>query len=375
MTSDRRSIFREAAKVSGLATAEDIDRAVQSLQSDRRGPPAPLVDITDDQLAAKMVELELLTPYQTEQLKDGLTKFNLKDYVIIDWIGQGGMGRVFKAEHRLMGRVVAIKVLPRERGTPDAIANFEREIRTQAKLDHPNLVRAYDAGHDGNVYFLVTEYVPGTDLRALVRNDGPLTEQNAATVIMQAAQGLHYAHERGLIHRDIKPGNLLVTPDGMTKVSDLGLAGFVDDPEGDPRAGKIVGTLDFLSPELIRNPREITPASDIYSLGCTLFYAITGKVPFPGGQGGRQDAAARRRRPLAPPAPESRNQRRICRGGGGHDGEGYRPAHRVRIGGGLAFGTVGGGPRPGGLPPTDQIPVAATSAAHQGGTERHRGVP
>jgi serine/threonine protein kinase len=149
-------------------------------------------------------------------------------------------------------------------------------------LDHPNLVRAYDAGHDGNVYYLVTEYVPGTDLRRLVRNEGKLTMQQAAQIISQAALGLEHAHERGLIHRDVKPGNILVTPKGMAKVSDLGLSGWLDE-RNDPRAGKVVGTPDYLSPEQIKTPAKITPASDIYSLGCTLYYAITGKVPFPGG--------------------------------------------------------------------------------------------
>jgi serine/threonine protein kinase len=122
------------------------------------------------------------------------------------------------------------------------------------------------------------------DLRKLIRTEQhPLTMQQAACVIMQAAQALDYAHERGLIHRDVKPGNILVTPEGVSKLSDLGLAGCVADDEEDPRAGKIVGTADYLSPEQIRNPHEIHKVSDIYSLGCTLYYAVTGKVPFPGG--------------------------------------------------------------------------------------------
>ena len=138
------------------------------------------------------------------------------------------MGQVFVALHQMMERRVAIKVLPQSKSNSDSIANFKREIQTQAKLDHRNLVRAYDAGHDGNVYFLVTEYVPGTDLRRLVRSRGPLTMKQAASVITQAALGIEYAHSQGLIHRDVKPGNLLVTPEGSVKVSDLGLAGFLN---------------------------------------------------------------------------------------------------------------------------------------------------
>ena len=284
MENSRRSIFRDSALMSGLLTVEQVDeveRAVRvQLTAEQSGKPA----ITDDVMAEKTVELQLLTAYQADQLKAGRTKLHLKDYVIIDFIGQGGSGQVFKAEHILMGRVVAVKVLPVSKSTPQAIDNFSREIRLQANLDHPNLVRADYAGHDGNVYFLVTEYVPGTDLRRLVRHQGPLAEMNAASVIRQAALGLHYAHQRNLIHRDVKPGNILVTPEGITKVSDLGLAGFVDQPDADPRAGKIVGTADYLAPDIIRSPRDVTAASDIYSLGCALYYAATGKVPFPGGQ-------------------------------------------------------------------------------------------
>src|SRR5690606_17676464 len=115
------------------------------------------------------------------------------------------------------------------------------------------------------------------------RSQGALPVPQAANVIMQAALGLDHAHQRGLIHRDVKPGNILVTPTGEAKVSDLGLAGFIHEAESDPRAGKIVGTADYLSPEQIHSPRETTAHSDIYSLGCTLYYAVTGKVPFPGG--------------------------------------------------------------------------------------------
>lgn len=278
MTSSSSSIFRTSALLSNLITQDQLDR-VQAAIVDSSGNG----DVTDDELAAKLIELEVLTPYQAQQLKEGRTKFNLGSYIITDYIGQGGMGQVFKAVHEMMGRESAVKVLPINKSTPEAIVNFNREIRTQAQLDHPHLVRAFDAGHDGNVYYLVTEYVPGTDLRRLVRSQGALTVQQAANIVLQAARGLQHAHERGLIHRDVKPGNILVTPDGVAKVSDLGLAGFMYLADEDPRAGKIVGTADYLSPEQIRTPTEITAASDIYSLGCTLYYAVTGKVPFPGG--------------------------------------------------------------------------------------------
>ena len=173
--------------------------------------------ISDRQLADKLIEMGRLNSYQADQLLNGRTKFDLGPYRILDSIAQGGMGEVFKAEHSMMGRIVAVKVLPRSKSTPEAIKSFTREIRAQAQLDHENLVRAFDAGHDGNVYFLVTEYVPGTDLRRYVRNRGPLSMREAATIISQAAAGLQHAHEPGLIHRDVKPGNILVTPDGQTQ--------------------------------------------------------------------------------------------------------------------------------------------------------------
>ena len=146
-------------------------------------------------------------------------------------------------------------------------------------------MRAVDAGKDGNVNFLVTEYVPGSDLRKLVRRNGPLSMEAAANIISQVAEGLHHAHQQSIVHRDVKPGNVLVTPEGDAKLSDLGLAGpmYSSNADQDPRYGKIVGTADYLSPDHIISPWNPVPAWDIYSLGCTLYYAVTGKVPFPGG--------------------------------------------------------------------------------------------
>jgi len=226
-------------------------------------------------------------------LADGKTKFRLGPYVITDFIGQGGMGQVFKAVHEVMGRECAVKVLPLHRVTDETLAGFKREIRMQAKLDCPYLVRAHDAGQDGSVHYLVTEYVPGMDLRKLVKTRGPLSQEVAAGIIMQAALGLAYAHDEGLIHRDVKPANILVTPESIAKVSDVGLAGFAADLVDDPRAGKIVGTPDFISPEQYSTPLHVNAASDVYSLGCTLYYAVTGKAPFPGG-----DTASKIRRHL-----------------------------------------------------------------------------
>lgn len=291
--------FKALAGLSGLVTQSQIDLALRELGV----PPNGVCD--DRALADKLVDQKVLTRYQAEQILAGRTKFSLGPYIITDSIGSGGMGQVFKAVHQMMGRECAVKVLPKNKSTPEAIASFAREIRTQAQLDHSSLVRAYDAGHDGSVHYLVVEYVPGTDLRRLVRSQGALNMQQAASITRQAALALHYAHERGLIHRDVKPGNILVTPDGIAKLSDLGLAGFLHEADSDPRAGKVVGTADYLAPEQIRNPLEVTPASDIYSLGCTLYYAVTGKVPFPGGTAGSK---ARRHLESTPYHPRTFNE-------------------------------------------------------------------
>lgn len=264
--------FRDAAIRSRLVTEQQYARAVE------------LAGTNDGAVISEtLVQSGVITTYQSQQLQAGRTKLKLGPYLITDWIGQGGMGQVFKGVHDVMGRECAVKVLPLEKSTPESRESFTREIRLQAGLDCPFLVRAYDAGRDGHVHYLVTEFVPGTDLRRLVRERGMLPMDQAAGIISQAALGLQYAHDLGLVHRDVKPGNILVTPDGHAKVSDVGLAAWSMGLDDDPRAGKIVGTADYLSPEQIRSPLAIGPPSDIYSLGCTLYYTVTGKVPFPGG--------------------------------------------------------------------------------------------
>ncbi|MCS7303792.1 MAG: protein kinase [Thermoguttaceae bacterium] len=293
--------FERCALASGLLTEADLEEARSAGRWAGPEGQASQSPRTAEELAERLIAMGRLNRWQAKQLLEGRTRFTLGPYRIVDYLGQGGMGQVFKAEHTVLGRTVAIKVLPRSKSTPEAIANFHREIRAQAKMDHPNLVRAFDAGEDGNVHYLVVEYVPGRDLRRLVRQEGPLDMYRAASIISQVAQGLQYAHSMGMIHRDVKPGNVLVTPEGIAKLSDLGLAGPLGgDVEEDPRFGKIVGTADYISPDQIERPWEPTPAWDIYSLGCTLYYAVTGKVPFPGGTTADKIRAHLRLRPLDP---------------------------------------------------------------------------
>ena len=290
---------------SGLLSAEQLEEAKIALRAagPPDGGPAPTdaPGSIDHNLADRLVEAGALNPWQAKQLLDGRSKFTLGPYRIVDSLGQGGMGHVYKAKDPILDRFVAIKVLPRDRSTPEAIANFTREIQALASFNHPKLVRALDAGHDGNVYYLVLEYVPGSDLRKLVRGEGPLGMERGASIISQVAEGLQHAHDHGMVHRDVKPGNVLVTTEGEAKLSDLGLAGpMTRGANDDPRWGKIVGTADYLSPDHIADPWNPTPAWDIYSLGCTMYYAVTGKVPFPGGTTAEKARAHCELRPLDP---------------------------------------------------------------------------
>ncbi|MDO4857220.1 MAG: serine/threonine-protein kinase [Thermoguttaceae bacterium] len=269
------SLFEQCALVSGLAKDADLLSARKEIMTGIQ--PAP--EEIPGRLADVLVNRGILNRWQAQQLLAGRIRFTLGNYRIFDSIGHGGMGQVFKARHEITGVVYAIKVLPREKATQSAIENFQHEIQNMANLSHPNLVRAVDAGMDGNVYYMVTEYVPGPDLRKLVRSHGPLTQEMAASVIVQTAQGLSYAHRMGLVHRDVKPGNILVAMNGVAKLSDMGLASSATRE----KSTKIVGTADYISPDQVRNPLAPQPIWDIYSLGCTLYYIVTAQVPYPKG--------------------------------------------------------------------------------------------
>ena len=274
--------FRDTLVASGLVEPIALHRIESALITEG----LDRWESQDQRLAEKLVEADLLNWWQVDQLRQGRTKFKLGPYRVIDSIARGGMGHVFKGAHEMLGRVEAIKVLPRHKSSAETIRCFEREIRAQAALDHPNLVRVSFADRDGETYYLVTEYVPGIDLRRLIRRHGPVEESVAAYVLLQATDAIGHAHKRGLVHRDVKPGNLLLTPTGQVKVTDLGLAWSLEEDGAASTladAGKVVGTSDYLAPEAIRDPGRVLAVTDIYGLGCTLYYAITGKVPFPGG--------------------------------------------------------------------------------------------
>jgi serine/threonine protein kinase len=209
------------------------------------------------------------------------------------------MGTVYLARHRLMGRLVALKVVRQDLlSRPATVERFRREVRAAACLAHPNIVAAYDADQAGGTHFLVLEYVPGVNLEQLLRERGPLPTALACDYARQAALGLQHACEHGMVHRDIKPHNLMVTPHGQVKILDFGLARFVSEtaapggggpaPARDAAAGegltsdhRGMGTADYAAPEEVRGARQADIRADLYSLGCTLYHLLSGQVPFP----------------------------------------------------------------------------------------------
>jgi len=208
----------------------------------------------------------------------------LGDYVLLGKIGAGGMGKVFKARHRRMDRIVALKVLPPNMMKhPEAVQRFRQEVKAAAQLFHPNIVTAFDAGEHSGVHFLVMEFVDGQSLSALVKEHGPFNLDKAIEYIQQASVGLQYAHERGMVHRDIKPSNLMLDVDGEVKLLDMGTARIGDQPEEDlTKSGVIMGTINYMSPEQAKDPHAVDHRCDIYSLGCTFYYLLTGKPLYEG---------------------------------------------------------------------------------------------
>lgn len=239
-------------------------------------------------LAKELIYREWLTPFQAEQILSGhADSLVLGSYILLEPIGQGGMGCVFRARNWKLNRIVALKHLgiePAKR--PASLARFQREFRALGKVQHPHIVKALDADFQGDTIFYVMEYFDGTDLSRYVRTNGPLPVGEAAEYVLQTADALQHAHEAGLIHRDVKPSNLLLTePEHLIKVLDLGLS-RCESPTNDSvfdqltRAGAIIGTPDYMSPEQVREPRRADIRSDLYSLGCTFHFLLAGKPPF-----------------------------------------------------------------------------------------------
>jgi len=241
------------------------------------------------ELARQLILSKQLTKFQVQEIYQGRAKsLILGNYTILDKIGAGGMGQVFKAEHRRMHRTVAIKILPRsEVKSTSGIARFLREAEAAARLTHPNIVAAYDADEANDIHFLVMEYVEGSDLSALVKKDGPLSVRKAVNYVLQAARGLEFAHGEHVVHRDIKPANLLLDKKGTVKILDMGLArvemGHGAAAQADlTGSGAVIGTVDYMAPEQGVSTKKAGARADIYSLGCTLHYLLTGKPVYDG---------------------------------------------------------------------------------------------
>ena len=272
--------FLELVRKSGvvdekrLATYLEKARAAQSLPAE----PA--------KLAGLLVRDGVLTHFQAEQFLQGKwRRFTIGKYKVLERLGAGGMGSVYLCEHKLMRRRVAVKVLPTAKAEDtSSLERFYREARAVAALDHPNIVRAYDIDQDDKLHFLVMEHVDGSSLQDIIKKAGPMDVFRACHYIRQAALGLQHAHETAaIVHRDIKPGNILVDRNGIVKILDMGLARFFHD-EDDNLTKKfeenVLGTADYLAPEQALDSHSVDIRADIYSLGATFYYCLTGRTPF-----------------------------------------------------------------------------------------------
>jgi serine/threonine protein kinase len=275
--------FIENLADSSLMELEEIQKLREGISREERP--------TDGTSFARwLVKAEKLTAYQAERICRGQqNKLLLGNYVILEQIGSGGMGVVYKARHRRMKRDVAIKVLSEKLTNSETrLRRFHREVEAAARLVHPNIVTAFDADKDERTFFLVMEFVNGQDMAAIVEDEGPLPVAVALDYIIQTARGLEYAHGEGIVHRDIKPHNLLVTSSGTVKVLDLGLVSLKTDDEKKESSesltanNQIIGTVDYMSPEQADDVHTVDLRADIYSLGCTLYRILIDEPPFAG---------------------------------------------------------------------------------------------
>jgi serine/threonine-protein kinase len=273
--------FVENVARSGLVPRQDLDQARAGLELEPV-PDAPI------RLARSLVQQGRLTTYQARKLLAGATRgFFLGGYRILRPLGEGGMGKVFLAVNEKTFGKVAIKVLPPRKAQEEALSlvRFRREMELSQRCDHPNVARTLAVGSEGDIHFMVLEYIPGMSLFDMVRSEryGPLRVTDAARLFIKVLYGLEAAHEAGLVHRDIKPSNIMITPDGNAKILDLGLARALGEETGITRANTVLGTLDYASPEQLSDASRADARSDLYSVGCTLFFALSGRPPFEGG--------------------------------------------------------------------------------------------
>lgn len=272
--------FLELGFKSGLLERESVETCRSNWTRAGSEPSSP------KDFADALIREGLLTHFQAEKLIAGRWRGFLiaGKYRLLERLGAGGMGAVYLCEHIRMGRKVALKILPVQQAEDQAsLERFYREARAVARLDHPNIVRAHDIDQDDKLHFIVLEFVDGCNLHDFIRKNGTISFERAAHYIRQAALGLQHAHEAGLVHRDIKPGNLLLDRQGMVKLLDMGLARFFHEDSAafvrEYEVGYIIGTGDYIAPEQIIDSR-VDIRADIYSLGGAMYYLLTGKSPF-----------------------------------------------------------------------------------------------
>ena len=276
--------FLDYVERSELVDPPTLQAALDELKAAHGGQLPPEAEV----VAAFLKEKQLLTSWHVEKLMERKWRgFTLGKYRMLRQIGSGGMSTVYLAEHKLMRRQRAIKVLPKRRVDDSSyLARFHLEAQATSRLDHPNIVRCYDVDNDGDTHYIVMEYIEGKDLNTIVKQEGPLSLELACNYIAQAAEGLEHAHEKGLVHRDVKPANLLVDTKGIVKILDLGLALFSDDEWASltvEHNENVLGTADYLAPEQAVNSHKVDHKADIYGLGCSLYFLLTGHPPFPEG--------------------------------------------------------------------------------------------
>ena len=265
---------------SGLLDKAQIERVIEELRA-AHGADLP----EGAALAEELIKRDLITRWQADKLLEGRYKgFFLNKYKLLSLLGTGGMSSVFLAENVLMQKRVAVKVLPKNRVEDSSyLARFYNEARAAGRLTHPNIIHTYDIDNDGKHHYIVMEFVPGRNLLQVVKDDGPLSYRRAAEYIVQAADGLAYAHAAGLVHRDVKPANFLVTDAELLKLLDLGLAYFAGGENASltlQHEEHVLGTADYLAPEQAVCSHGVDARADIYALGCTLYFLLTGHPPF-----------------------------------------------------------------------------------------------
>ncbi|MEM7476848.1 MAG: serine/threonine-protein kinase, partial [Planctomycetota bacterium] len=302
--------FALLVEKSKLSSPEKLEKALEEIRANHDGKlPEPASDLAD-----ALIEKEIITRWHSDKLILGKYKgFFLGKHKLLGHIGSGGMSSVYLAEHTKMHDLRAIKVLPQSKlGKTSYLARFQQEAKAIASLNHPNIVRAHDIDNEGNTHYIVMEYVDGDDLQTIVKEEGPLDFERVANYTAQSARGLQHAHDVGLIHRDVKPANVLINSKGKVKLLDLGLALFAEDEDASLTMDfndKVLGTADYLAPEQALNSHKVDHRADLYGLGCTMYFLLTGHPPFPDGTIAQRIAKHQKEMP-----PEIRKIRPECPG-------------------------------------------------------------